>query len=96
MSNENLTEWVTELEERVARLEQELAERDETHTNNNEQAENPNSGANLDRYDRQVVDIIDDPVEEHPRKVMEAYETAGVLNKKKQKRRTKRLKKKLE
>lgn len=81
---DDLRETVQELRERVSELEQRL---------DSGGGETATSGP-LDRYDQDAKKILDQPVSESgPRQIMQAYEMAGIVDKQKQKRRTKRLRK---
>jgi uncharacterized protein (UPF0218 family) len=85
MTDDNISELreaVAELRERVSELERRLDSPD---------AETAESGV-YDRYDRAVLEAVGDVTAAHPREVMSAYEEVGVYDGKKQKRRTKRLK----
>jgi len=87
----DLREEVRALRERVSALERRLDRADD---------ETPESDATsggehddvYDRYDEQVLDQIGDVESAHPRQLMQAYERVGVIDKKKQKQRAKRLK----
>jgi polyhydroxyalkanoate synthesis regulator phasin len=79
---DDLRETVESLRERIEDLE------DRIDTGENETAGN----TQYDQYDRYVLDRCEDVVEKNPRSVMRLYDEAGVHDKKKQKQRTKRLK----
>jgi len=84
-----MTEGIEELRKEVESLRERVEElEDRMHMDQEQTA----SHGEYDRYDRYVLDRADGIVENHPRKVMRLYAEAGVRDKSKQKRRTKRLK----
>ena len=84
-----MTDEIDELRQTVERLTERVESlEDEIHSGTNETATN----TQYDRYDQFVLDRCDDVVAKHPRHVMKLYGEAGIHNEKKQKQRTKRLK----
>jgi len=73
---------VDELEQRIETLEEQL----------DESASDAAESDLLDRYDRQAIKTLENVSAAQPRAIMRAYKRAGVVNKKKQKQRAKRLK----
>lgn len=85
-----MTEHDTEILERLAELEQRVSElEDKGYSGGKSGSENDL----LDRYDTYVVENTESVEKAHPRKLMKLYAEAGVVNKNKQKQRSKRLKK---
>ena len=78
----DLRETVQQLRERVAELERRVGSGDEK----------TSRGSEYDHYDEYVLERCDDPVNTHPRRLMELYEGAGIIQRETKKRRAKRLK----
>lgn len=79
---DKLRETVQQLRERVEELERRVDSGDGK----------TSRGSEYDHYDEYVLERCDDPATTHPRRLMQLYEGAGIVQKETKKRRAKRLK----
>jgi len=86
MSDEENQSEVEELSKQVEQLRQRVAELEDT-----VEQDNGSQSSLLDRYDRYVVDNVDDVHSANPRRLMHLYKQSGIVDRQKRKQRCKRL-----